>query len=394
MKIENDIPNKEKEEEPYLGFEQGPIRPPSEAFSLLIRITRNCPWNRCAFCPVYKGSHFSIRPVEHVLKDIDQIVRSISLIDLRFGGDVYAVDKTTLKALLEDTGIEMQAFISAINWYSAGMRSVFLQDANSLVLPTEQLLIVLNRLLQCFPHIQRITSYARAQTIYKKSLDEMIHLKEHGLNRIHIGLESGSDKVLKFMKKGVTKEQHIEAGQKVMKAGIELSEYYMPGLGGKDLWKEHALESADALNQINPTFIRLRTLAIPSNTPLFEEWTSGNFKKCTDEEIIRELVCFIEHLEGINSILKSDHILNLLPEVEGKFPEEKGKMLVVLHDFINLPEYEKLVFQVGRRLGLFERLSDRMNFQKRAIVEQIIQQYSICSDNVDDIINQFMCQML
>lgn len=394
MKIENNIPNKKRKEEPYRGFEQGPIRPPSEAFSLLIRITRNCPWNRCAFCPVYKGSHFSIRPVEHVLKDIDQIVRSISLIHLRFGGDVYAIDKTALRSLLEDTGIEMQAFISAINWYSAGMRSVFLQDANSLVLPTEKLLIILNKLLQHFPYIQRITSYARAQTIYKKSVDEMKQLKEHGLNRIHIGLESGSDKVLKFMKKGVTKEQHIEAGQKVMKAGIELSEYYMPGLGGKDLWKEHALESADALNQINPTFIRLRTLSIPSITPLFEKWTSDNFKKCTDEEVIRELICFIEHLEGINSIVKSDHILNLLPEIEGKLPEDKGKMLVILHGFINLPEYEKRVFQIGRRLGLFEKLSDRMNLQKRAVVEQIIQQYSICNDNVEDIINQFMGQML
>ena len=385
--------NKEPEEA-YRGFEQGPIRPPSEAFSLLIRITRNCPWNRCAFCPVYKGSHFSIRPLEHVLRDIEQIARSISLIHLRFGGEIYAIDEMTLNRVLQDMGIDLQAFISAVNWYATGMRSVFLQDANSLVLPTEKLLLVLNKLTQCFPSIQRITSYARAQTIYKKSLEEMKQLREQGLNRIHIGLESGSDKVLKFMKKGVTKEQHIEAGQKVMNAGIELSEYYMPGLGGKELWEEHAIETADALNKINPTFIRLRTLAIPSNTPLYEEWKSGNFKKCTDEEIVYELLCFIEHLDGITSIIKSDHILNLLPELEGRFPEDKGKMITILNEFLNLPSQEKLIFQVGRRMGLFDNLSERMDIKKRAVVERVIKQYDISNENIEDIINQFMSRML
>lgn len=394
MNTNKNMMNKEKEEEFYQGFEQGPIRPPSEAFSLLIRVTRNCPWNRCAFCPVYKGNHFSVRPIEHVLKDIDQIARSIALIHIRFGGDVYNIDEVTLNRILQEVEIDPQAFITAVNWYSSGMRSVFLQDANSLVLPTEKLLCILQKLAQCFPNIQRVTSYARAQTIYKKSLDEMIQLKEHGLNRIHIGLESGSDKVLRFMKKGVTKEQHIEAGQKVMKTGMELSEYYMPGLGGKDLWKEHAIESADALNHINPTFIRLRTLAIPLHTPLYEEWIAGNFKKCTDEEVVQELLCFVEHLDGITSIVKSDHILNLLPELEGKLPEDKGRMIAILNDFLNLTDAEKLIFQIGRRMGILDKLSDRKDMKKRTIVEQIIQQYGICRDNYENILNQFMSKML
>jgi len=386
--------SEEEEQEPYSGFEQGPIRPPSEAFSLLIRITRNCPWNRCSFCPVYKGSRFSIRPLEHVLKDIEQIAKSISLINLRFGGEIYAINEITLNRVLNDAGIDPQAFICAVNWYSTGMRSVFLQDANSLILPTEKLLCVLNKLAHNFPNVQRITSYARAQTIYKKSLDEMILLKEHGLNRIHIGLESGSDVVLKIMKKGVTKEQHIEAGKKVVEAGIELSEYYMPGLGGQKFWKEHAIESADALNQINPTFIRFRTLAIPSNTPLYEEWQSSHFKKCTDLEIAQELLCFIEHLDGITSIIKSDHILNLLPELEGQLPEDKEKMITIINEFLNLPQDEKLIFQIGRRMGLFEKLYDRMDFKKRSVVQQIIRQYDIHNDNVEEVINQFMSRML
>ncbi|MGC9053747.1 MAG: hypothetical protein ACP5KS_07660 [Candidatus Hydrogenedens sp.] len=196
------------------------------------------------------------------------------------------------------------------------------------------------------------------------------------------------------MKKGVTKEQHIEAGQKVIKAGIELSEYYMPGLGGKELWKEHAIESADTLNQINPTFIRIRTLAIPANTPLYEEWVSGNFKKCTDEEIAYELLCFIEHLEGISSYIKSDHILNLLPELEGKLPEDKKKMIAILNEFINLPGCEKRIFQVGRRMGFFESLSERLDIKKRTVIEQIIKQYDISNDNIEDFINQIMSRML
>ncbi len=380
--------------EVYGGFEQGPIRPPSEAFSLLIRVTRNCPWKRCAFCPVYKGSHFSVRPVEHVVKDIEQIAKSISLIHIRFGGEVYAIEESILLPILKDVEIDLQAFICAVNWYSAGMRSVFLQDANSLVLPTEKLLVILRKLNDCFPSIQRITSYARSQTIYKKSLDEMKKLRACGLNRIHIGLESGSDIVLKIMKKGVTKEQHVEAGRKVMEAGIELSEYYMPGLGGKDLWEEHATESADALNQINPTFIRLRTLATPSNTPLYEEWQAGNFKKCTETEVIMELRCFIEHLNGITSVIKSDHILNLLPELEGKLPEDKEKMLNLLDEYLNLPEEEKIIFQIGRRMGLFEKLEERTDITKRIIVERVIHQYGVNGENVEAIINQFMSRML
>lgn len=384
-------PNKLSE---YTGFEQGPIRPPSEAFSLLIRITRNCPWNKCAFCPVYKDTHFSVRPVEHVLKDIDQIIRSISLIEFRFGGDLLSIANYPIHSILADVGIESLAFQCAVQWYAVGMHSVFLQDANSLVLPTDKLLVILNKLKSSFHTIQRITSYARSQTIYKKSVEELKQLRSAGLNRLHIGLESGSNQVLQRMKKGVTKEQHIEAGKKVIEANIELSEYYMPGLGGRELWEEHAIESADALNQINPTFIRLRTLAIPTNTPLYQEWMKGNFSKCSEDEIIQELLCFIEHLEGITSYVKSDHILNLLPELEGKLPNDKPKMINIIKTYLSLPDREKLLYIVGRRTGLIHQLSDLDDPGKCSTVEQMINEYRITHSNVHEFIHKVTQMML
>ncbi|MCX8064555.1 MAG: radical SAM protein [Candidatus Hydrogenedentes bacterium] len=378
----------------YKGFEQGPIRPPSEAYSLLIRVTRNCPWNKCLFCPVYKEERFSPRPIEDILRDIDQIAKSISIINLRYGGDTSAIHQWEIEYLLKKFEIDWNAFISAYYWHASGMQSVFLQDANSLVLPTEKLLVILRKIKEEFPTVKRITSYARSQTIYKKSLSELMSLREAGLNRLHIGLESGSDNVLKFMCKGVTKQQHIEAGNKVMEAGIELSEYYMPGLGGKNLREEHALESADAINKINPTFIRLRTLAIPQNTPLYEEWKKGNFEKCSEDEVVEEILMFIENLDGIYSILKSDHILNLLPEVEGKLPEDKQKMIKVLETYLSLPEEEKLLFKVGRRAGIFSALGELLDLQKRQSVRIIIEKFGITPENLEKIINELMSKML
>lgn len=378
----------------YKGFEQGPIRPPSEAYSLLIRVTRNCPWNKCLFCPVYKKEKFSPRPVEDVIRDIEQIAKSISIIRFRYGGDISVINEWEVKSTLQEFGIDWEAFITACHWYISGMQSVFLQDANSLVLPTEKLLFILQKIKTEFPTVRRITSYARSQTIAKKELSELKSLREAGLNRLHIGLESGSDNVLRFMCKGVMKEQHIDAGKKVIEAGIELSEYYMPGLGGRKFREEHAKESADALNKINPTFIRLRTLAIPPNTPLFEEWKKGNFDKCSEDEVIEEIMWFIENLNGIQSIIKSDHILNLLPEIEGKLPEDKPKMIEVINNYLSLPPEEKLIFKVGRRIGIYSYLSELNDLYKRTVVNKVIKEFSLTLENVEDVINELMSKML
>ena len=291
-----------KKQESYQGFEQGPIRPPSEAYSLLVRVSRNCPWNRCKFCHLYKGSRFSIRPVEHVKRDIDAVYRHVE--SVRALGDhtgtITRGDIQPLAASLEPT--EWPAFQAAVNWVASGMESIFLQDANSLIVPPADLLEILRHLQTCFGRGIRITSYARSHTIARIKDQDLAAFAAAGLNRLHIGLESGSDEVLKMVSKGVTKATHIKAGRKVKRSGIELSEYIMPGLGGRALSAAHATETADALNQINADFIRIRTLALPTTVPLYADYAAGRFEKSGDVEMAAELLALLEMLEGIDSL--------------------------------------------------------------------------------------------
>ncbi len=379
-----------KKEDTYRGFEQGPIRPPSEAGSLLIRITRNCPWNRCTFCPVYKGSRFSLRPVDHVLEDINRVHRYVR--EIRAGaakdGRMYSADIERLRSLEGEN--DRAALNAALQWASSGMRSIFLQDANSLVIKPERLLTILQHLKICFPWVERITSYARSHTIARISDENLQLMAAAGLSRIHIGMESGSDKVLARIKKGVDKQTHIVAGKKVKKAGMELSEYIMPGLGGRDLSEEHAKESADALNRINPDFIRLRTLAIPDHVELFEAYQKGEFQKLGDVETAQELLAFLQSLEGITSTVKSDHILNLFENLEGKYPEDKEKMVGVIQRFLAMDATERMLYQVGRRMGLFRTLEDLRNATARRHVENACSRAGIRPDNVEQTIDELM----
>ena len=189
-----------------VSFEQGPIRPPSEAYSLLLRVTRNCPWNRCEFCHTYRGQRFNLRTVEEVRKDIDTIkgivseIRSLSW-SQGFGGKITA---PLANFILQHPNQFPEGYRSAILWLYTGGRNVFLQDANNLVHKTKDLIGILNYLLEVFPSIERITTYARAKTVSQKSVEELRDLRSAGLSRIHIGLESGNDFVLKYIQKGVT----------------------------------------------------------------------------------------------------------------------------------------------------------------------------------------------
>lgn len=374
----------------YHGFEQGPIRPPSEAYSLLIRVTRNCPWNRCTFCPVYKGSRFSLRPTDHVKKDIDAVARHVKTLQAiaeTYNG-ISHYNLRNIVANLDST--EINAFNAAYHWFTYGMESVFLQDSNSLIIKPDDLIQILTHIRMHFPWVKRITSYARSSTIAKIADKGLTAIGNAGLNRIHIGLESGSDEVLKIVKKGATKEIHIEAGLKVKKAGIELSEYIMPGLGGRELSKIHALESADALNKINPEFIRLRPLAILDMIPLYEDFAEGRFKKCTDHMIVEEMLLFIEKLNGITSVLKSDHILNLFANLEGTFPKDQEKMLKILHDFLKLNPKQQRLYQLGRRLGIFSQIGDLEKPYLSTQVEKYYQDFGITRRNIDKVTDEMM----
>ncbi len=380
----------QKKEQPYNGFEQGPIRPPSEAYSLLIRVSRNCPWNRCAFCPVYKGTAFSLRPAEHVIEDIDSVNRHIKVLR-DMASDGRRISRSDLTKYHSSLGAADQAaFHAAVNWFAAGMESIFLQDANSLIIKPTDLTRILEHLMGCFPWTRRITSYARSHTVARISDDDLMSFARAGLNRIHIGMESGSDAVLAMVKKGADKRTHVKAGQKVKNAGMELSEYVMPGLGGKQFSEIHARETADALNQINPDFIRIRTLAIPNAVPLYEEWTAGRFEKLTDMESARELLMLLENLDGITSYIKSDHILNLFEEVEGRLPQDKDRITGVITQFLAMTPQERMLYQVGRRMGLLSRLSDLDNRELRGRAEQVCRQYGITPENVDEMIAEIM----
>ena len=328
-------------------IEQGPIRPPSEARSLLLRVTRNCPWNRCEFCHIYKGKRFSPRTVEEVKKEIDAIQAMVS--DIRAGG---------FGSVLSRSRQYPENYHQVLIWLHSGAKTVFLQDANNLVLPTKNLVEILTYLKQAFPSVDRITTYSRAHTVARKPLAELKALREAGLSRIHIGLESGYDPILESVQKGVTAREHIEAGKKVKEAGISLSEYIMPGLGGKSLWKEHAVETARVLSRIDPDFIRVRTLKVLPIMPLQHRIDSGELELLNDDEIVAELRLLIENLDGISSFFASDHILNLLEELEGQFPEAKEAMLKTIDRYLGLDQPERENFRLGRRAGFYHSLDD------------------------------------
>jgi len=367
----------------YTGFELGPIRPPSEANSLLLRITRNCPWNKCKFCGLYRGEKFNVRPVEHLVEDIDTIKRFVDQIQ-----DVMQQPGTNYHHLSDlQNGLTYQdqlAFHSAFSWLRGGMTSVFLQDANTLVIKPADLIAILEYLRQTFPQIERVTSYARSHSVARIADEDLVRMAQAGLNRIHIGMESAADPVLEFINKGVDMQTHILAGQKVKRAGIELSEYFMPGLGGQDFTRENALETADALNQIDPDFIRIRTLAIPESVELYQDVKSGKFIPLSDIDKVKELLLFLENLEGISSTIKSDHIINLFQEVEGKLPADKERMTLPIRNFLEMAAEEQLLFLVGRRCGIFSRLLDLGDAELRRHAEKALLSHAVSWSNYDD----------
>lgn len=307
--------------------EQGVIRPPSEAQSLLVRVTRNCPWNRCLFCPAYKGVKFSRRSVDEVKADIDAMAK------------VYGKQVAMIK-------------------------TAFLQDADSLILKTEQIVEILCHIRARFPGIERVTTYARATTLRCKSVEALGQLKEAGLTRIHAGLESGSEKVLKMVKKGITPEDIVEGGGKVMAAGISLSEYVMPGVGGRALSEEHARETARLLNHVKPDFIRVRTFALPPQSPMKKMVDEGAFVPMTDEEIVSEIRLLVSCLDEMHSFFScGDYSPNLLMEANGYLDEKKADMLRELDKFLSLTPEQKKVYSLIRR-------SSSMNYPVDIVLDE------------------------
>jgi hypothetical protein len=344
-------------------FEQGPIRPPSEAHSLLVRVIRNCTWNRCTFCPVYKGAASSLRPVAEVLADVDAMAAAADVLRLQGVAAVH-------EGLVPREAYQVALFLQD------GARHVFLQDADPCALKPERLAAVMRRVKERFPGVDRITTYGRASTMARRRPEQLALLRDAGLTRVHLGLESGADEVLMAIDKGCGSGDLIAAGGHVLEAGIELCFYLMPGLGGREAAAAHVAGSARVIAAVaaaapagNPLVVRLRTAAVVPGTPLAMREAAGEFTLPDDVEVAQELRDLLELLGDARLELRSDHALNLLPGLEGSLPGDRERLIAMLDEFLAMSRDEQARYAVGARLGIYRRLEDRRDAQRRAALE-------------------------
>jgi radical SAM superfamily enzyme YgiQ (UPF0313 family) len=287
-----------------------PYRPPNEARSALIRVTRGCPWNQCAFCAMYKEIAFQRRPTEDILHDVDQ------------ASNVFP-----------------------------GRRTVFIADSDSLV--HRDLVTILTAIRERLPLINRITSYARARTVARRSLEELKSLHRAGLTRLHVGLESGDPVVLERMRKGATPETMVESARKARAAGLELSVYVLCGAGGEDRWREHAQATAQVLSAMQPQFVRLRSLAILPGAPLYAEWKESRFHPVTPFTRLLETKKLIESLDPWEGVLLSDHISNAIWDGSGVVYGGVSGSLLADRDRM-IAELSRALLEVGKRKDVYD----------------------------------------
>lgn len=260
-------------------------RPPSEAYSLIIQVTYGCSHNRCAFCDMYDDKHFAMRPMEEIREDFEQARR------------VYR-----------------------------RVERVFLADGDALMRKTDDLVQILGLIYGLFPECQRVTCYASPTSLQIKSEEELRLLREKGLKMVYMGLESGCDAVLERMDKGHTAAQIIAAGQKARRSGLQLSVTAISGLGSRELWREHAVETAQAFNAMNPEYIGLLTLMVEPGTPL-EKWVrEGSFYVLKPVEVMQEMELFLQHIDSPGSVFRMNHASNYLT-LKGTLNQDRERLL-------------------------------------------------------------------
>jgi len=326
-----------------LSYEVGMYRPPSEggSFSLLLRFTENCPWNKCTFCSMYKGEQFVYRPVGDIKADIDTvraIKDEITAVSWKLGLSGRITRDVAMTILQADSSLNSNyCFAGVFNWLYSGGKTAFLQDANSVIMRPPEFIEVLTYLRDQLPSLTRVTSYARSKTLAQRKLEDLEAIRKAGLDRLHVGLETGDDELLTLVRKGVTSAEQIEGGQKAMAAGFQLSEYWMPDLGGRERWRPHAENTARALSAINPSYIRSRPFVPHPDTPIYRDYTEGRLHLSSPRERLEELELMIENLE-VTSKVCFDHAMNSWRDQRGgllftqdyegyKFPEKKEYLL-------------------------------------------------------------------
>ena len=265
-------------------------RPPGEWRSYLLQCTIGCSHNKCTFCAMYKEKQFRVRPLEEILEDIDM----------------------------------------ARDYYGPGVERVFLMDGDAIVMKTEQLLKILEKLYQNFPNLQKVTTYAGPKSTLSKSVEELKELRQAGLTRAYLGVESGSDAVLTAINKGCTAAQMLKAGQNLVEAGIDLWAILILGLTGQGGdWEEHVLSSAKIINDMKPRHLSAMTFAPAKGSQLGEDVLAGRFKVCTPDHILEECRLLIEHLDVAPLHFTSNHASNYLP-LKGGLPEDREKFLSLI----------------------------------------------------------------
>ena len=277
-------------------YEDPVFRPPCESGSLIIQATIGCPHNRCLFCGMYKGKKYRVRPLREIEEDLQMARRA---------------------------------------W--ADPRSVFLADGNTIAMRTGDLVQVLDYVREAFPNLERISCYGGARFIRGRKVEDLRRLAEHGLKIVYMGLESGDDEILERVCKGATAENYVRAADRLRQAGIQLSTYVLAGLGGRERWRQHAVNSAKTLNRMSPDFIRIRTLVLMPGFPMYEQLEDGRFEELSGREVALETRLLLENLDVEGAEFLSDHVSNYLP-IYGTLPEDKQKMLAAIDKALAAPD--------------------------------------------------------
>lgn len=273
------------------------FRPPSEAQSLIIQATYGCSHNKCTFCYMYKGEGFHIRSV-------DEIIESLS--------DIHP--------------------------YYEKCRRIFLADGDALMMKQADLVRLLEYLRKRFPTCERVGVYGSPRSILIKSVEDLKKLKELGIGIIYLGVESGSETILKNIRKGVTRSEMIEAGKKVKESGIALSVTMINGLGGQELWQEHATETATISNEIQPDYIGMLNLRLYDNTELTQQVQRGEFIPLKPKELLDETKLLLQNFELVNTVFRSNHASNYIP-LGGVLNRDKEKLLRQLEEGYEIVEH-------------------------------------------------------
>lgn len=267
-------------------YEGDVYRPPSEAHSLIVQLTIGCARNTCTFCTMYKRKTFRVRPLADVIADLEEISQSHRL----------EVDR------------------------------IFLADGDALVVKTQDIITILDKAYALFPRLERITMYGAAQDVLLKSHEELVSLREHGLEMVYIGAESGSDEILQDVKKGVSSAEIIEACLRLKAAGLKVSMTLITGLGGRPKTREHAVMSARLVTATKPDYLGLLTLHLEAGTPLAQDYLEGRFDILSPLEYLQEQKLFLESVDSEGTVLRSNHVSNYVA-LAGILNRDRQKMI-------------------------------------------------------------------